>query len=166
MTDKKLQAAPVTRLLVTSALTALLLVGCSGGGADTAPKAASSETAQQSAPAAAAAPAQEARTHKGDPVAGKVVYDNYCRFCHGNEGYGDGPIGTAITPHPANFVEDAERMAKTDEELYRSITKGIERQIGGEEMVMPRWQEILSDQERWDVLAYIRELHRKGNESK
>lgn len=163
MTDKTAPLTPRYRLLCAAALTVFLLAGCSGGSTE-APK--KSTEAPKTTASAEAKPALEIPTYKGDPVAGKIVYENYCKFCHGNEGYGDGPIGTAITPHPANFVEDTERMAKTDAELFKSITKGIERAVGGEEMVMPRWQEILSEKERWDVLSYVRELHRKGNESK
>lgn len=163
MTDKTAPVASRYKLLSAAVLAAFVLAGCSGGNTEAPQK---STEAPKAAASAEAKPALDTPSYKGDPVAGKIVYENYCKFCHGNEGYGDGPIGTAITPHPANFVEDKERMAKSDAELYKSITKGIERAVGGEEMVMPRWQEILSDKERWDVLAYVRELHRKGNESK
>ena len=78
---------------------------------------------------------------------------------------GDGPVGTAITPHPADFVHDRKRMAKTDEELFKSITEGVRRPLGGDEMAMPRWADILTVQQRWDVLAYVRQLEREGREA-
>ncbi len=99
---------------------------------------------------------------RGDPVAGKLIYERYCHYCHGRQGYGDGPVGTAITPHPADFVHDSKRMRKSDEKLFKSISEGVQRKIGGEAMAMPRWANILGERERWDVLAYIRELERKG----
>ncbi len=99
---------------------------------------------------------------RGDPVAGKAVYERYCHYCHGRKGYGDGPVGTAITPHPADFVHDTKRMRKSDEKLFKSISDGIQRKIGGEAMAMPRWANILSEKQRWDVLAYVRELERAG----
>lgn len=111
----------------------------------------------------AAPPAQTSAVIKaGDPAKGKEIYFKYCHFCHGTKGLGDGPVGLALTPHPADFVNDTKRMSKTDEELFKSITEGIHRDIGGEAMVMPRWREILSEQERWDVLAFIRQLSREG----
>lgn len=111
----------------------------------------------------AAAPAvQQASPSKGNPASGKEIYFRYCHFCHGQKGMGDGPVGIAITPHPADFVHDAKRMNKTDAEIFKSITEGIHRDIGGDAMAMPRWQDILSDQERWDVLAFIRQLEREG----
>jgi mono/diheme cytochrome c family protein len=118
---------------------------------------------QSSALAAGGADAgKPARPMRGDPVAGKAIYNRYCHFCHGRRGYGDGPVGTAITPHPADFVHDAKRMRKSDEKLYQSITEGIQRKIGGEAMAMPRWAGILSEKERWDVLSYVRQLEREG----
>lgn len=134
-------------------LAAGALQGCSGEKTQ--------EGQQASAPAIKAASAQ-GRPAQADLAAGKQVYEKYCHFCHGYKGYGDGPVGIALSPHPANFVEDTKRMAKTDEELYKSITEGIHRDIGGEAMSMPRWQEVLTDSERWNVLWYIRHLSKEG----
>ncbi|MBM2838338.1 MAG: hypothetical protein HW415_963 [Deltaproteobacteria bacterium] len=102
----------------------------------------------------------KAKAKQGDPEKGKAVYDKYCFYCHGREGRGDGAIAIAVTPHPADFVGDKKKMAKSDEELFESISEGIKRDIGSEEMAMPRWKDILSEEEIWDVLAYVRELSR------
>lgn len=130
-------------------LAATALIGCSGEkNASKAPEQKQAATAEVIKP--------------GDPAAGKEIYLTHCHFCHGRTGHGDGPVGIAISPHPADFVGDRKRMAKTDAELFKSISKGIHKEIGGEEMAMPRWQDILTEQERWDVLAYIRQLEREG----
>lgn len=113
----------------------------------------------------AAQSAQAGRPTAPDLTRGKEIYEQYCHFCHGYKGYGDGPVGIALSPHPANFVEDSKRMAKTDEELFKSITEGIHRDIGGEAMSMPRWQEVLTDHERWNVLWYIRHLEEEGKKA-
>lgn len=134
------------------ALIAAAIAGCSGEKTKTEPKAASQA-------------ASEAATAKGDASAGKEIYYRYCHFCHGQKGQGDGPVGIALTPHPADFVNDAKRMSKTDEELFKSITEGIHREVGGESMSMPRWAEILSEKERRDVLAFVRQLEREGKEA-
>ncbi len=102
----------------------------------------------------------EVKAKKGDPEKGKVVYEKYCFYCHGREGRGDGAIGIAVTPHPADFVGDKRKMAKSDDELIRSIADGIKRDIGSEEMAMPRWKDILSEEDMWNALAYVRELSR------
>lgn len=149
-------AAPKRRLKPYLALFfgAALLWGCTGG------EQKETVAAPDSVPAvsASAAPVKI----PGDWTKGQKTYEMYCHFCHGRKGYGDGPVGIAITPHPADFVNDTKRMSKTDQELFKSITEGVHRDIGGEEMAMPRWQEILSVQERWDVLAYIRHLGAEG----
>lgn len=100
----------------------------------------------------------EARFKAGNAEKGKVVYDKYCYYCHGREGRGDGAIGIAVTPHPVDFKSDKKKMAKTDEELYKSISEGIRREVGGDEMAMPRWKDILSEEQMRDALAYVREL--------
>ena len=74
---------------------------------------------------------------------------------------GDGPIGIAITPRPADLIHDKSRLAKTDEQLFYSITEGIRRKTGGEEMAMPRWKDILTEKQRWDVLSHIRQLEKE-----
>ena len=102
----------------------------------------------------------EGKAKLGDPEKGKVVYEKYCFYCHGREGRGDGAIGIAVTPHPADFVGDKRKMAKSDDELMKSISEGIRREVGSEEMAMPRWKDILSEEDMWNALAYVRELSR------
>lgn len=139
--------------LVAALIAAGALYGCSGD------KGRPAETGQQGPAAAVEASGKPA---KPDLANGKMVYESYCHFCHGYKGYGDGPVGIALSPHPANFVDDAKRMAKTDEELFKSITEGLHKDIGGDAMSMPRWQEVLTEAERWNVLWYIRHLAREG----
>lgn len=130
-------------------LAAFLVIGCSGGSGGSAPETVSVKKTP-------------VRPETADLEQGKDIYFKYCHFCHGQKGYGDGPVGIALSPHPANFVEDRKRMAKTDEEMFKSVSEGIHRDIGGEAMSMPRWQDILTDEERWNVLAYIRFLEQEG----
>lgn len=103
----------------------------------------------------------EIKAQAGDPAAGKAVYEKYCHYCHGEKGMGDGPIGIAITPRPADLINDRSRLAKTDEQLFYSITEGITRATGGKEMAMPRWKDILTEKQRWDVLSYIKQLEKE-----
>jgi mono/diheme cytochrome c family protein len=102
--------------------------------------------------------------HAGDSVHGKALYEKYCHYCHGPKGRGDGPVGIAITPKPVDFTSD-KRMLKSDKQLFSSISNGIRREKGGKEMAMPRWKGILSDNDIWDVLAYVRELQREGTKN-
>ena len=103
---------------------------------------------------------------KGDISLGKDIYNKYCYYCHGMEGRGDGAISIGVTPRPVDFVNDAERMQKSDEALFQSISRGIHRTYGGEALAMPQWNLILKDDEIWSVLAYIRYLSVKGKVGK
>ncbi|HAS17960.1 MAG: hypothetical protein A2035_02635 [Nitrospirae bacterium GWA2_42_11] len=94
--------------------------------------------------------------------AGETIYNKYCFYCHGKEGRGDGAIGIGLTLKPVDFVGDIERMKKSDEALFESISKGIHRKAGGEQITMPQWDLILHEDDIWSVLAYIRQLSEKG----
>ncbi len=142
-------------------LPAALIWGCSAPD-DTGPK--KKEAARPAITLEAAEPAPAAV--RGDPRVGRVIYEKHCRYCHGKKGLGDGAIGIALTPQPANFVDDLKRMAKSDEELYESITNGVQLAEGGEGMAMPAWKPILTAGERWDVLAYVRQLEETGRKAK
>jgi high-affinity iron transporter len=154
-------AKAVPRLITV--LIAVVITGCSGGDNTATKEEAHAPEAQAPVVRAAEEKAASVKT-QGDPAAGKEIFLKHCHFCHGRKGLGDGPVGIALTPHPADFVHDKKRMAKTDAELFKSITEGMKKEIGGDAMTMPRWKEILSEKERWDVLAYVRQLEREGKE--
>ncbi len=139
-------------------LAAAWLPGCSKAGSG----AGSAVTAETAAKESKTFPAQAvaAPVHAGDPLAGKAVYDKYCHFCHGAKAMGDGPIGIAIKPQPADLIHDEYRVLKSDRQLFYSISEGV-RRPNGDEMVMPRWKDVLTVQQRRDVLAYIRQLETK-----
>jgi mono/diheme cytochrome c family protein len=151
------------KAMVLTALLAALVWGCSAKEENTPGKSEAKPGVTTPKPANARSTAGAGDTATaGDPVAGRAIYEQHCHYCHGRKGLGDGPVGLALTPKPANFVRDAKRMAKSDEELFKSISEGMRLADGGDAMAMPPWQTILSEKERWDVLAYIRQLGRAG----
>jgi mono/diheme cytochrome c family protein len=93
---------------------------------------------------------------KGDPKAGKVKYDANCVGCHGATGKGDGPAAAALNPKPQDHTDGKTMNALTDKYLFDIIKDG------GAAMkkaaFMPASNKKLSDQEIWDVVAYIRSL--------
>ncbi len=88
---------------------------------------------------------------KGDAAAGKKVYENVCVTCHGKEGMGDGPASMALNPRPKSFADQAV-VAKSDKELFDTITKGRPG------TPMASFEKTLTEQQRWDILAYVRSL--------
>ncbi|MFQ5455501.1 MAG: c-type cytochrome [Nitrospirota bacterium] len=82
---------------------------------------------------------------KGDANTGKAIYKKKCIACHGKNGEGLGPKSRM-----PNF-KDSKRMAtKTDKELFEKITKG------GRGSGMPSFKSALKEEDRWNVIAYIR----------
>ncbi|MBI3609471.1 MAG: cytochrome c [Nitrospirae bacterium] len=84
---------------------------------------------------------------RGDAKAGKVVYDKNCAACHGPKGSGLG--ARSILP---NFADAKYMATRTDAELFDKLSNG------GKGTGMPAWGKVLTDHERWNVLAYIRTL--------
>jgi mono/diheme cytochrome c family protein len=81
---------------------------------------------------------------------GAEVFHNNCEMCHGPQGHGDGPAGQALDPHPRNLAELQTKAA--DDFLFWRIREGKP----GTAMVA--WKGILSDEQIWQVVSFIRTL--------
>lgn len=80
---------------------------------------------------------------------GKEVYEDHCAACHGESGRGDGPAGARLIPPPADLrVHMA--AGHTDGQLFYWVTYG---EAG---TAMPAWGNLLTEDQRWDVINYIR----------
>lgn len=93
---------------------------------------------------------------KGDPKAGKAKYDALCTSCHGMKGKGDGPAGAALPVKPQDQTDGKSMNALADEYLFDIIGKGGAGK--GKSPLMPAWAGKLSDQDIWNLVAYIRSL--------
>ena len=83
-------------------------------------------------------------------VAGREVFKTNCEACHGPQGHGDGPAGAALDPAPKNLAEL--QAATSDDYLYWRINTGKP----GTSMV--GWQRILTEEQIWQVIVFIRTL--------
>ncbi len=83
-------------------------------------------------------------------LTGRRLYVLNCAFCHGVGGRGDGVPAAGLSPRPADLIQEAAKSS--DARLYYRISEG-ERLTG-----MPAWKDILSDQQRWMVVLYLRHL--------
>ncbi len=81
---------------------------------------------------------------------GKALFDNYCATCHGLDGGGHGPAAHGITTFPRQLWVWNNTGAEADGYLYWFITNGRNE--------MPPWGVILSENERWDVIHYLKTL--------
>ncbi len=83
---------------------------------------------------------------------GKRLYRTNCAICHGKTGLGDGPGGKALVPVPESLNTPLVQN-QTDGELFWKITNGRNDMI--------KWGPILSKEQRWDLVNYMRTLHKK-----
>ena len=93
---------------------------------------------------------------KGDPKAGKAKYDANCVGCHGASGKGDGPAAAALNPKPQDYTDGKIMNPLKDQYLFDIIKNGGASM--GKAAIMPASGKKLSDQEIWDIVAYIRSL--------
>jgi mono/diheme cytochrome c family protein len=82
-------------------------------------------------------------------AAGKSIYIKNCQACHGTAGKGDGPAAIACNPRPHD-LSDPRIASQTDGELFWKITTGRKP--------MPAYEKQLTDEQRWQVVNYLRVL--------
>jgi mono/diheme cytochrome c family protein len=124
--------------------TVLLLAACSAGGSSGTDEAVTlapvpTEYAGLTNPLGADAAAQGAR-----------VFHTSCEPCHGPQGHGDGPAGQGLDPKPRNLA--VVQAAANDDFLFWRINEGKP----GTAMVP--WKGILTDDQIWQVISFIRTL--------
>jgi cytochrome c6 len=83
---------------------------------------------------------------------GKSLFESSCVLCHGDDGTGKTPAGTALGAHN---LASAEVSKKSDGELAETITNGRNK--------MPSFGKKLSDADIHELISYIRELQKKKN---
>lgn len=128
-------------LIAVLVVAAVMLTACGGGGA---------EAVATLAPVPAEYAGQTNPLGADAAAAGAAVFKTNCEACHGPEGHGDGPAGAALDPAPKNLAE----LQKTagDDYLFWRIATGKE----GTSMVP--WKGVLTDEQIWQVVAFIRTL--------
>jgi mono/diheme cytochrome c family protein len=90
---------------------------------------------------------------------GQQRYTIYCSACHGDDGYGVGPvaqraieIGTPI--NAASFHTDVVR-GRANGHIFNTITNGIRN--------MPAYSAQVPTEDRWAIVAYVRALELSQN---
>ncbi|GAB3931178.1 hypothetical protein GCM10028804_42670 [Larkinella terrae] len=80
---------------------------------------------------------------------GEELFMEYCSSCHGETGFGDGAAGRSLGSKPANF-HDPEVAKQTDGALFWKLSNGRGN--------MPPFKDVFSDEQRWQLVAYLRKL--------
>lgn len=93
---------------------------------------------------------------------GRKAYEANCVQCHGPKGDGNGFGAPFLVPPPRDFTTadykfrtTASGDIPTDEDLFRVISRGV----GG--TGMPPWQYLLTEQERWALVDYVKSFSPK-----
>jgi mono/diheme cytochrome c family protein len=79
---------------------------------------------------------------------GRTLYQANCQSCHGIGGKGDGPQAAALQPPPLDLTVHV--GFHPDADLYRMISQGVRG------TAMPPFAGLLTEEQRWHVINYIR----------
>lgn len=83
---------------------------------------------------------------------GKKIYTQMCAFCHGATGKGNGAAGLTLEPKPADFLS-IRVTNESDGAIFWKMTEG--------KAPMASYKELLSEEQRWKLVNYIRKLETK-----
>lgn len=81
-------------------------------------------------------------------AAGNQIYQQHCQSCHGANGDGKGEKAPELSTAPGDFTDAKKMSGLKDGELFWEITEGRHP--------MPAFADKLTEQERWEVVDYIR----------
>ena len=82
---------------------------------------------------------------------GGKLYAKHCIACHGQAGYGDGPAAASLKPPPADLT-GRHANTHTAGDLFWWVGNGIRG------TAMPAFAATLDEDERWDLINYVRVL--------
>ncbi len=83
---------------------------------------------------------------------GATLYADNCARCHGPTGGGDGEAGRALNPSPALLSHMIRMPMAVDEYLLWTVSEGGEA-LGTD---MPAFKDVLTQEEIWQVIAFMR----------
>lgn len=86
---------------------------------------------------------------------GATIYAAECADCHGETGLGDGPQMIEDDRFAAQIAAPADMAWLNDSHIYTIINEGA-----GEDM--PAFDDTLTPEEHWDVIAFVRTLSTSG----
>jgi cytochrome c5 len=80
---------------------------------------------------------------------GKANYGVFCEGCHGPKADGTGPIAMKFSI-PVADLTTSQVQQENDGELFWKLSHGYG--------AMPTWGDVLSEDDRWQLIAFIRSL--------
>jgi mono/diheme cytochrome c family protein len=83
-------------------------------------------------------------------TAGRTLFQQNCVICHGARGRGDGPAAFTMNPKPVDLQLHVPQHPDGFIEYW--IAEGIPG------TQMPAWKDQLNEEQRWQLVRYLREL--------
>ncbi len=90
------------------------------------------------------------KASEGSHTRGGKLYVQYCAKCHALDGSGTGPAAHGFSTYPRQLWAWHNADASADPYLFWFITNG--------RTDMPPWGVILSENERWDLVNYVKTI--------
>lgn len=81
---------------------------------------------------------------------GSSVYSANCAVCHGAGARGDGPMAQTLNPPPSDLTVHITQHPDAD--LFDFVSNGVQGSA------MPAFKDRLSEEERWNVLNYLKSV--------
>lgn len=81
---------------------------------------------------------------------GMALYAEHCAQCHGAPGVSPAPFAFGLRPAPVNLVEPGRTWQPA--QIYWIVKHGVKM------TAMPGWQYRLSEDELWDLVAFVKGL--------
>jgi mono/diheme cytochrome c family protein len=88
-------------------------------------------------------------------AAGQAAFTKNCRFCHGADAKGNGPMAPEGT-HPPNLTDDTWDRGSTDGEIFLVIRDGAAPKFD-----MKGYKSKMTEPEIWNIVNYLRSLQAK-----
>src|SRR4030095_5805906 len=80
---------------------------------------------------------------------GRGLFANNCVPCHGIKADGQGESAAGLHPPPAHFTDHEFMRGVAPFDVFNIIA------VGGLGSAMPSWDDVLSIQDRWDIVSYL-----------
>ena len=89
---------------------------------------------------------------------GRRLFLENCARCHGEKADGRGPDAGSLDPPPSDFTAATFMAEQTPFDFFHVVSAG---RLGAG---MPAWGDVLSVQQRWDVVAYLWSVRGQGHD--
>jgi len=86
---------------------------------------------------------------------GEEIYTIYCASCHGRQGKADGIASSNLKVKPMTF-QNRKVTEQTNGAIFWKIREGR-----GE---MPSFKELLSEEQKWQMVEYVRDISKPFDE--